>query len=112
MATSFTKHERALLRHLAERAWESELTTELETLFEAFSQWTDNGMSAFELSDRIHGFHDGISRELYKRYSVSEPATAVARGIAIGLIGEADLDPALFEKLTPLIEFFRYQQNE
>jgi hypothetical protein len=112
MARNFTKHERASLRQFSHEAWETELTVELETLFEAFCQWADKGMSAFELSDRIHAFHNGASRDLYKRYTVPDPAAAVARAIAIGLIREEELDPSLGEELAPPIEFFRDQANE
>jgi hypothetical protein len=48
-----TKRERARLRQLAGQAWEAELETELETLFEDFCQWADKGMSAFELRRKL-----------------------------------------------------------
>lgn len=36
------------------------------------------GMSAFDLSDRIHEFHNGAPRALYGRYTALDPATAAA----------------------------------
>ena len=54
--SKITKSERALLRQLAQEAWGAELDSELEQLFESFSRWADDGMSAFELSDRFMSF--------------------------------------------------------
>jgi hypothetical protein len=36
----------------------------------------------------IHEFHNGVSRELYNRYTVLDSATAVSRAIALGILGE------------------------
>jgi hypothetical protein len=107
LPNTFSKQERALLRRLAEEAWESELRAGLEALFETFRRWADSGMSTFELNDRIHDFHDGISRELYKRYATGDPGAAVAYAIAAGHLDEDAIAPALLEKLAPAIEVFR-----
>ena len=69
MPTQYTRKEISLLRQLAQEAWEAELTRELEELFETFCKWADKGVSAFDLSDQIHEFHNGVSRELYNRYT-------------------------------------------
>jgi hypothetical protein len=107
MVTDYTRKEKSLLRQLAREAWEAELTGELEILFERFGDWADNGISAFDLSDRIHEFHNGVSRELYTRYTALPPQSAVARAVAVGILGEESIDPSLLEKLRPLIEAFR-----
>lgn len=100
------------MRQLAEKAWEAELTLELEQLFEGFCKWTDHAMSAFELSDRIHQFHEGVARELYKQYASLDPAIMVARAIAKGLVGEEDLNHSLRTKLARQVEFFRRKESE
>jgi len=107
MATEYTRKEKAILRQLASEAWESELTGELEQLFESFCSWADKGISAFDLSDQIHEFHNGVSRELYKRYTALPPEIAVARAVVLGIFSEASIDPSLLEKLRPLIEAHR-----
>jgi hypothetical protein len=107
-----TKSERARLRQLAQVAWEAELDDKLERLFEDFSRWADDGMSAFELSDKIHEFHNGASRELYGRYTGLDPATAVARAIAIGILHDGVLDETLRAKLFTQIEAFRSIEDD
>jgi len=107
MSTAYTRKEKAELRKIANEAWASELSSELEKLFEDFCTWTDNGMSAFDLTDQIHEFHNGVSRELYKQYTVLPPEIAVARAIVLGIASEKSIDSPLLEKLQPLIKAHR-----
>lgn len=107
-----TRSERALLRQLAQEAWEAELHEELEQLFEDFLRWADDGMSAFELSDRIHQFHNGASRKLYGRHAGLDPVVAVARAIAMGVLKAEILGDALRTKLSDQIEAFRAVEDE
>ncbi len=107
MATEFNRGEKSKLRQLASEAWEAELTNALDELFERFCIWADDGISAMDLSEEIHQFHNGISRELYKIYAMLPPPLAVARAVAVGILDEESLDPSLREKLHPLIEGHR-----
>jgi hypothetical protein len=108
----FTKRERAQLRELAGAAWESELEAELERLFEAFLKWADSGMSAFDLSQEIHEFHNKIARELYGRYTGLDPEITVPRAVALGILGEGELGEALLEKLSSHIEAYRQRLKD
>ena len=107
MKSRYTRAERATMRELAKEAWDAELNEFLSELYEEFCQWADNAISSFELSDKIHAFHNGIARELYKRYTTLGESSAVARAVALGLIGESALSGPLAEKLATEIEFFR-----
>ena len=108
----FTKRERAELKELAGAAWEAELRDVLEKLFEDFLKWTDNGMDAFELSERIHEFHNGVSRELYGRYTSLHPEITVPRAVALGILGEGELSDGLLQKLLAQIERYRKQLED
>ena len=108
----FTKRERAELRELAGAAWEAELRDALEKLFEDFLKWADNGMDAFELSERIHAFHNGVSRELYGRYTALHPEITVPRAVALGILGEGELSEGLLQKLSAQIERYRKQLQD
>lgn len=104
---AFSKKERTRLRQLAEQAREAELATELEKLLENFHRWRSKEINAFDLSDRIHAFHNGENRELYLRYTRLDPKATVPRAIAAGLLVPENIDPALLEKLRPLIGFYQ-----
>ena len=112
MTIMITKREKHLLRRLVEEAWEAELNAELEQLFEHFCQWAERGMSAFELSDEIHAFHNGVSRELFSRYTRVDPVMAVSRAVAAGVLSEDGIDDELFGKLVPLVDTFRNIENK
>lgn len=64
-------------------------------------------MSCFDLSDKIHEFHNGASRELYGRYTGLEPVIAVSRAVALGILSEAEVGPDLLKKLEREIAIFR-----
>jgi hypothetical protein len=57
------------MRLLVGLAHEVELGKALEDLFGEFQTWKSGTIDAFELSDRIHKFHDGPNREIYLRYT-------------------------------------------
>lgn len=105
--TTLTRSERSRLRELAETAWENDLRNELEELFGDFCKWADHGLSSLELVERIHRFHDGAARELYKRYAAGPEATAVAYAIATQSLSEDVLDGQLRNKLSELIAGMR-----
>jgi len=107
-AADFTKSERRLLREAAGYAWEAELGAELMKLLQEFHSWREGRLNVFELSDRIHRFHDGTARELYGRYTgdQAEPWIA-ARAVALGLVSEDRLGANLTAKLAHVIETFK-----
>jgi hypothetical protein len=107
MTLDFEKKDMKELRRLADAAYERELADELAKLEEEFRRWRSNEMSAFELSDRIHEFHDGAARDLWKIYTFGRPPVAVARAIANGLIAESALSPKLLAQLEGAIAFYR-----
>jgi len=106
MSERFSKRERAALRNLAAEAHDHELQNALTDLYDEFCVWGGDGMSAFDLNDKIHEFHDGISRELYKTYVLSDPELAVTIGIFRKTINLDDIDKNLREKLKPMVEGF------
>jgi hypothetical protein len=107
-----TKSQRALLRELADEAWNAELSDHLLELYEDFGRWADAGMSAVDLVEKIHEFHDGLARELYKRYATLEPTTSVAKAIAFGIIDQKALGESLGPKLAHDIQVFRELKDD
>lgn len=96
---SFTKLERKELRRLAEMAYERELAKALEALEESFRQWKKGKITAFELSDLIHKFHNGPARDLWSFYETGHIALSVRHAIAEGVILKTEVSPGILEKL-------------
>jgi len=99
MEEHWTKKQRRELRELQGLAWERELEDALRELRSDFDFWKTGEISAFELSDRIHKFHNGRSRELYNMYSGSLNNFWVETVIARGVIDEAELSDDLLDVL-------------
>jgi len=62
------------------------------------------------MADRIHEFHDGPNREIYKRFTYSGSADLpmlAASAIATGLIGEKEVPTEVLPYLDRWLEFHR-----
>ena len=102
----YTKAQKKKLRDLAGVANERELDQELEKLYRHFESWRKKEICCFELSDLIHTFHQGASREIWKIYTYSDPDTAVSRAVALGLLKKEEIPENLLEILDLKIGFF------
>jgi hypothetical protein len=95
------------LRELAGLAYRRELAAELAKLEAKFARWRSGDIDPFELSDEIHRFHDGVSRELYNLYGNLPPNQSVPRAVALEILQEADVPPELLAALESTLQFFR-----
>ena len=107
-----TKKQRAELRRLTVVAHERELSAAIGELQTEFDRWRKGEISVFELNERIHKFHHGISRDLYTLYEPRNAEIVLPGAIARGTIQEQEVDPALLEKLAELIEFAKSRLQE
>ncbi len=104
-----SKANQRKLRELAGVAYTRELTAELSKLERDFAQWRSGEIDPFEMSNRIHRFHDGVSRDLFVRYRDLPPDFAVARGIAFHFLQEGEIPSEILNDLEPIIRFCRDQ---
>jgi hypothetical protein len=95
----FTKSEIKELRRFAGLAYERELAKALETLEKDFRQWKKSKITAFELSDLIHKFHNGIARDLRSFYTTGPAELNVKHAIVKGAILKNEISPGILEKL-------------
>jgi len=102
-----TKAEKRKLRALAEEAYAHELDNALRDLDSGFSDWRQKHITGFQLSDLIHEFHQGPSRELFSDYTRLDPGLLVARAIARGLLKEHEVPEVLRMALGSLIAYCR-----
>lgn len=56
--------------------------------------------------------NNGESRELYKIYETGDIKIALARAIALDIIGDEEVPTALRESMRPTIDFFRGELAE
>jgi len=101
-----TKLNRRRLRELSAVAHVRELSAELAKVEEDFARWRRGEIDPFELSDRIHRFHDGASRDVYVIYRDSRPYQAVARAVAYRILEQAEIPSDLLPSLETLIGFY------
>ena len=91
MTLQYAKIIRKKLRELADLAHERELSSAMETLDCHFTRWRRQEINCFELNDRIHSFHQKISRELWKTYSSIEDDFLVCRAVKLGFLSKEDV---------------------
>lgn len=112
MAGRWSKKQRKELRELQGLAWERELSEALRSLRQEFDAWEQGEISAFELSDRIHKFHNGRSRELFHTYAGSPEAIIIESAVARGVLDESELSEDLHAGLSEGIAYFRRRSRK
>jgi hypothetical protein len=100
------KKTRRQLRELLSKAYAQELSDHLRGLALNFDQWRDNKITCWELSDRIHQFHHGISRELYNIYNNSRQDIAlISRAVAQNLIQLDEVPSEVREMVSQMTQW-------
>jgi hypothetical protein len=108
----FTKAQKREIRRLAGLAYERELAKAAGELQSEFERWRGGEIDVFALNDHIHKFHDGASRDLYKRYVMGEAKWSLAAAIARGIVQESKVDPVILESLRSVIDLIRQMSQE
>jgi hypothetical protein len=109
---NLTKAQRRALRALAETAYRRELGRALKSLENEFGRWRSGDIDEFALSQLIHEFHDGISRDLWKSYTLGSLHSAVASAIAASILRRAEVDSKLLTILERAIEMYATERDE
>jgi hypothetical protein len=102
-----SKAARRKLRELAGVAYARELGAELVKLEAEFSRWRGGEIDPFELSDRIHRFHEGKSQQLFVFYDGRNARVSVARAIAEGILERAEVPADLLGRPTAQHQIIR-----
>lgn len=105
MQGDFTKSEIMRIRQLAHLAWDRELRIELQKIGAAIEEMESGRLTPFDVTDRIHKFHDGAARDLYKQFSISLPWLAVCRAHLDGVLTDDDVSDAGDEIREGIREF-------
>lgn len=105
----YPKHIKRMIREYAAQAYEIELSRALGELEQQFALWRTGLISAGELNDRIHAFHQGPARELWSRYNARIDDMLVAQAIVTGLLPRETIPAELLEALQPSMNFYARQ---
>jgi len=106
------KRLKRLLREQVSLAHEEELRRALLPLADGFDRWRRGEISSGELSERIHDFHQGPVREIWKAYNYGSPTLAVAYAIRQGILQRENVPPELLEALGPSLDFYECQDAD
>jgi hypothetical protein len=104
-----TKSLKRKLREQSMVAHEEELRRILLQLSGSFDEWKQGKVSGDEMVERVHIWHDGPARELWKKYNYGDAQSNVAHAIVTGVVDVKKVDPQLVEFLQPIMEMFQEQ---
>ena len=108
-----SKKIRKELRVLCDRAYKSQLDHELSILAKSFNDWENKKIDCFELSNKIHQFHDGSARDLWKRYNYSKDYLyLVAVAIVEGHIKESEVSEEALKELRNIVDSYTRYTSE
>jgi hypothetical protein len=105
------KHLKRLVREWAHIAHDRELREALADLRGQFGRWERNEIGSFDLNDLVHQFHDGVSREIWKRYATNHLEPAIASAVVAGILRKEELPPDLLKHISNLIEFYEADRS-
>ncbi|MEO8053424.1 MAG: hypothetical protein ABI833_23740 [Acidobacteriota bacterium] len=100
------------LANLVRLAHEAALRQALSKLGDHSAQWQRGEIDSFQLADRIHEFHDGPNREIYKQFTYTGIANLpmlAAFGIAKGLINATTVPKEVLPYIETCLSFYRQQ---
>jgi len=95
-----------LVREWAAIAHDRELGHALLELRTEFDRWQRGEITAADLNDLIHQFHEGASREIWTRYATNHLEPAIGSAVAAGILRREELPEELLRQIAGLIEFY------
>ena len=110
--TKTAKNIRRKLKELSLKAYEVELRNHLGILYNHFKDWDNNKLKSGELSDLIHEFHHGPSREMYNYYNSVDPGMAVGRAIVLEYLLSEEIPEELYPYISNNLEFYKRQYDK
>ena len=105
------KHVKKQLRELSEKAYKRELDAALSDLHKQFETWRQDKIDCWDLNDSTHEFHDGISRELYKQYTMSGNSShgfLVASALARKVLCREEISDDVYNIIEPIASLINH----
>jgi len=102
---------RKLIQKFAALAYEREISRELTGLYTEFERWQAGEITAADLSERVHRFHQEPSRQVWSRYHTGSIELGLARAIALGIMEREEVPKKVLDHLAPAIAFFETEDR-
>lgn len=99
------------IRLWAGQSYERLLEKALRELDDVFGRWRAGQLNPFELSDKIHGFHDGISRRLYNLSQLPCQENIIAWAVRENVIDLQELPAHIQERIRAYAELFQRSEE-
>ena len=109
----YPKRIKRQLNDLVGQAYENELGRELGKLAQHFDEWREGKISAGELTELVHQYHNGPARELWKQYN-RNPFTEllVASAMVEGILQKEDASEEVWPYIEEAIERYGLDWDE
>jgi hypothetical protein len=104
------KRLKRLVREWAGIAHDRELSAALGELRKHFERWERAEITAAELNDLIHKYHQRTSREIWKHYATNHLAPAIGFAVATGIIGREEVPAELLQHVAGWVQFYEAEQ--
>ena len=95
------------LKELADVAYKRELENYTEKLAKHFDSWRTKKIDCFQLKEIIHAFHNGIFRELWKKYDLPCEDILVSMAVAKNIIKKEEINSATFEYIKGMVDSYK-----
>jgi chemotaxis regulatin CheY-phosphate phosphatase CheZ len=103
----YPKRIKRELRELAGQAHENEMGRELEQLARHFDEWHEGKIDAASLTELIHQYHNGPTRELWKKYNSGFVEVLVAQAIVNGILQREQVTEETWPYIEEAIEKYK-----
>jgi len=95
------------LRELMIEAYERELHRELSRLDQHFTAWRRDEISNGEMSDHVHRYETGPSRDLFKHYNHTPHDLSVAYAIVTGILSSDEIPADVLDAIEGPLQFYQ-----
>ena len=102
----YSKGIRKKFRELANLAWQRELDRDIASLAERFDEWRKKKIDCFELNELIHKFHNGPSREIWKKHNYFDADAITAMAVASGILKREEIPQDILQYIETEIELY------
>jgi hypothetical protein len=104
------KRLKRLVREWAGVAHDRELAAALGELRDQFERWERAEITAGDLNDLIHKYHDGTFREIWKHYATKHLEPAIGFAVATGILQREEVPPELLQHVAGWVQFYEAEQ--